>query len=403
MSKIVFFLYEGTHLRFQALDSWRGIAALLVTCGHIRFLGHQYDWALVRGSWLCVDFFFVLSGFVIAHAYGKRLVEGYDSFSFAIRRFGRLWPLHIVVLIMFIMLEIVKWGLATGGLISPDTVAFDAGERFSLSSMFSNVFLLQSLGLHDELTWNMPSWSISTEFYTYLIFAKVCLITHRRARLVAVAAIAITGITVVALYAGETLNTTYDYGIFRCAYGFMTGVLCYEVFQRTRNTSYKPSTFVETIMFLVAFGFIAAAGTHPMSLAAPLVFAIVIWVFAHEHGRLSQFMLTKPFQRLGDWSYSVYMIHFLVWVVVSRLFAVFESARGESLRVDHYSTIGGFQIELISFGNVYWMDLLSILYLAVVIALSAGTYRYVEKPCRGYFNRIAQKRDDQKYQPVLAQ
>src|SRR5258708_14456580 len=66
---------SGT-LRFRALDSWRGICALLVAAHHLEARGFIYWQPLVRNAWLFVDFFFVLSGFVIAHAYGANLSHG---------------------------------------------------------------------------------------------------------------------------------------------------------------------------------------------------------------------------------------------------------------------------------------------------------------------------------------
>ena len=80
--------------RFVALDSWRGIAALAVAFRHINgtapFLNGQFHGNLR----LAVDFFFVLSGFVIAMSYGERLAQGFSFLRFMVLRWGRVWPLH---------------------------------------------------------------------------------------------------------------------------------------------------------------------------------------------------------------------------------------------------------------------------------------------------------------------
>jgi len=62
--------------RFTALDGWRGIAACMVVLFHVRAPSHVSELALVRNSFLFVDFFFVLSGFVIAATYAERLAGG---------------------------------------------------------------------------------------------------------------------------------------------------------------------------------------------------------------------------------------------------------------------------------------------------------------------------------------
>ena len=56
-------------MRFRALDSWRGIAACLVALYHLDAYSHLFDVPFLRNSYLMVDFFFVLSGFVIAANY----------------------------------------------------------------------------------------------------------------------------------------------------------------------------------------------------------------------------------------------------------------------------------------------------------------------------------------------
>src|ERR1700761_7501775 len=95
-------------MRFRALDSWRGIAALLVALFHLNLVSPIYSLDFVRNGYLFVDFFFVLSGFVITHGYADRLgtLQGVGAFAF--KRFRRLWPLHVIVLAMFVLVESTK-------------------------------------------------------------------------------------------------------------------------------------------------------------------------------------------------------------------------------------------------------------------------------------------------------
>ncbi len=76
--------------RFAILDTWRGVCASLVALGHCTIYGHLFDLHFVRGAYLWVDFFFVLSGFVITHAYGERVSSWRQVKAFMLRRFGRL-------------------------------------------------------------------------------------------------------------------------------------------------------------------------------------------------------------------------------------------------------------------------------------------------------------------------
>jgi peptidoglycan/LPS O-acetylase OafA/YrhL len=82
--------------RFEVLDAWRGICACLVTLVHIPVAHTFYADRWFTNMQLFVDFFFVLSGFVICHAYATRVTDTRSAGGFMIRRFGRIWPLHAV-------------------------------------------------------------------------------------------------------------------------------------------------------------------------------------------------------------------------------------------------------------------------------------------------------------------
>src|SRR5260370_28493517 len=92
---------EANTQRFVVLDSWRGIAACLVALFHLDGYSHVYGVPFLRNSWLFVDFFFVLRGFVIAANYQQRLLDGFGIGRFLMLRLGRLYPLHFTMLARF--------------------------------------------------------------------------------------------------------------------------------------------------------------------------------------------------------------------------------------------------------------------------------------------------------------
>src|SRR5258708_26387972 len=99
---------EVSRHRFEVLDSWRGLSATLVALFHLQAHSHFYELSLLRHSYLFVDFFFVLSGFVITANYRTRLVSGFSFWHFMLLRFGRLYPLHFATFVAFILLESVR-------------------------------------------------------------------------------------------------------------------------------------------------------------------------------------------------------------------------------------------------------------------------------------------------------
>src|SRR5688500_7682636 len=95
-------------MRFKALDGWRGLCALSVALMHLNFAGNYQDVHFVDNAYLFVDFFFVLSGFVISHSTWDRLSSTQDLTSFVVRRFARLWPLHATVIAILVPIEAVR-------------------------------------------------------------------------------------------------------------------------------------------------------------------------------------------------------------------------------------------------------------------------------------------------------
>jgi peptidoglycan/LPS O-acetylase OafA/YrhL len=93
-------------VRFEALDALRGICALLVVLFHIPIYHALKGTESFVNLQFCVDMFFALSGFVLCHAYGHRLSNGRQGLRFAWMRFARLWPLHMVMLGLFVAIEL---------------------------------------------------------------------------------------------------------------------------------------------------------------------------------------------------------------------------------------------------------------------------------------------------------
>ncbi|HTE94138.1 MAG TPA: acyltransferase, partial [Bradyrhizobium sp.] len=211
--------------RFVVLDSWRGIAACLVALFHLEAYSHVYDVPFLRNSWLFVDFFFVLSGFVIAANYQQRLLEGFGAGRFLLLRLGRLYPLHFAMLMLFVGFELLKVlkRVLIPTLLSVNPVAPFSAPQEAPNTILANLLLIQSLHLYDYLTWNVPSWSISTEFYTYVVFAA-CLIGLRKHAWIALVLAMTGGPVLIANLSEPNMNTHYEWGIIRCIYGFAAGV-----------------------------------------------------------------------------------------------------------------------------------------------------------------------------------
>lgn len=155
------------------LESVRGIASFLVVIYHIPLWNFVNNFSLIRNGYLMVPIFFTLSGFVIYRSYSNNLLNFKDVLRFQLLRFGRLYPVHITFLAIFILIELAKWIVSSSlGILSPNSQPFHVNN---INAIFENIFLVQALIPNNIHTFNGPSWSISTEFYTYFLFALAML------------------------------------------------------------------------------------------------------------------------------------------------------------------------------------------------------------------------------------
>ena len=376
---------------FLALDSLRGICALLVAVFHFGAYWHFYNASFVRGAWLFLDFFFVLSGFVVTHAYMHRLGNGGEFRSFVIRRFGRLWPLHIATLLVLVAPELIKFLLLKFGGFTSDRPAF-AGST-GIDALIANIFLVHGLGFYDDLTWNTVSWSISTEFWTYLVFAAVVLLA-RTARAMLICDVALVAISlwvsIVTYYPGGMADAHFRYAIFRCVYGFFVGHIVYRLWMRGGISGLRSGWGLLEIFTCVLVAVFVAMAWHSMwALAAPVVFGFAVLVFAQERGAVSAGLKTKPFLFVGMLSYSIYMVHPLVLAAFGRIDYVVNKKMNIPTHIDVTTRWMDAPVSLYFFGNQWIMDGFGIVYLVCTIALAALTYTFVEKPGRDFFNRLA--------------
>ena len=354
-----------------SLTSLRGVAALLVVFFQLRgsvegaFNPDDFTLFISRG-YLWVDFFFILSGFIMCYIYGSKFSQGRghrQTLEFYITRFARIYPLHFAVLLAFVGIEFGQ--LLTVQLLDVGGVSVFS-EGTSPASLITNLLLIHSLGVHDTLTWNSPSWSISTEAAVYVVFPFLIatrLVQSRGGN--AVLLLGAVGLLVGLQVARGNLDITYDYGILRCIADFSIGILIY----RLSGALAGPSTGTASAMQAVAAVGIAVLLHHGAwdVLAIPL-FALLIYACKDDRGWLPTIMAARPFHALGLISYSVYLTHTFV-------LSVFKQNWGAVL-----PKLAVFDMPAVALA-------LAGVQLVIILGLSAFTYRWIEEPGRHYLRR----------------
>src|SRR5690242_16617453 len=110
--------------RYEALDGLRGVAAMFVVFYHVRWTNHLTDTNAVRHCFLFVDLFFMLSGFVLASSYLGKITCFMEIRHFLWLRFFRIYPLHAVVLVGLVGIELAKYFALRTGLFIPAHIPF---------------------------------------------------------------------------------------------------------------------------------------------------------------------------------------------------------------------------------------------------------------------------------------
>ena len=344
------------------LETFRGVFALVIVLHHLKINTFIHTSNFIQNGGLVVDFFFVLSGFIIAYNYLGKINSTEELILFQKKRFYRLYPLHLLTLIFFIFIEVLKLLAIKYTTFEPTYMPFDSFNNYY--SLVSNFFLL-----HGWYGWsyNLPSWSISTEFYTYLIFA---LIVYKFINQNKIFYLLIFLSLVIFLLEHNGLESLKNF-IYptRCIYSFFIGVLTYCFFRKY----YKTVSYILPLIFLL-LSLIFISKSHNLAtnyryILAPLFFALTIFFTANlkEDNFYYNILSNKFTVYLGSISYGIYMIHFgVIWFFrqISRFF----------FNINDYNEI------LIFHKNISL--LLTIFILALVIFLSHISLHYFENKFR---------------------
>jgi peptidoglycan/LPS O-acetylase OafA/YrhL len=351
---------------FYSLEGLRGVAALIVALFHT-WESTATSLPLVQHGWLFVDLFFVISGFVMSHVYRDAQSSKSVILSFLIKRFGRLYPLHFITLLVFILaehaLQYAKHAAAQlGHAIGSNPVNF---SLIDLPSIFYHALLLHGIGLKGTHAYNGPSWSISTEFWTYLVFGLSLWLfaKNRRSQQMGTWGLLCIGGLAACLLAGKNSLVILDgFAWCRCIYSYFLGAMLpgWRDMMSPRKTTVAWMQ-VATLLISVVMVSIANESSR-LTFLAPLGFAALVLSLSFDAGPVHALPPSPPAKFLGKISYSMYMTH--------------------STLLGFFNPIGGMLHEP-------YKSLLTAIYVVTLIYISSQTYRLIEAPWRYRFRKWA--------------
>lgn len=310
--------------RYEILDGLRGVAALLVIWYHVfeAFATSPVDQCFNHG-YLAVDFFFVLSGFVIGHAYDSRWQRGMTAGRFIVRRIIRLQPMVIIGVLLgvvsFIIQGCERWD---GTAVSTSAV---------IVSFLLGLFMLPALpgtmpevrGNGEMFPLNGPSWSL---FFEYIGSIGYALWLHRLGRrglrlFTALSAAALAAWTLSDMSGSYNSGfgwTLADYGfvggLLRLSFSFSAGLLMARSFKPLRVGAYGFALCSALIIIMLAMPYISADGGKSVAngcydlICTLLVFPAVVYIGASTPNGCG--ISDRVCRFLGSISYPVYIIHY---------------------------------------------------------------------------------------------
>lgn len=284
---------------FQTLDGLRGIAALLIILRHAGALGAG---ASLPESFLAVDLFFLLSGFVIAFAYDKRLAQPGFIGRFLVIRLIRLYPLYLL-------------GLAVGAIYRFGSV-LNHTENWTIGHLVFALVLGMLLVPTTPITGigsselDTPTWTLLPELIANILYA-ILFRWLTRPVLMAIVGIGVVCVVVCRLYYG-TLDAGWEFAswpiiISRLLFSFFAGVLLFRVLgDRRRIQPWAAWLCVASVgVALSTTPYENIRVFYELGLVLG-VFPLVVWVGCQtEPGQWSG----RLFHFLGLISYAIYVLH----------------------------------------------------------------------------------------------
>jgi peptidoglycan/LPS O-acetylase OafA/YrhL len=359
--------------QLPSLTALRGVAAFWVVLYHysvqclpnLDVVPHTY---LIHKGYLAVDMFFMLSGFVMTHVYHRAFSESVTRHyrSFLVARIARIYPLHLLILVLFVATAMAARLTSGATLGALRNVPLQGSE--SVSAFFANVFMVQGLDA-GNLSWNYPSWSISVEFMAYLLF-PLALPAIWRASGKAKIAMALFFVALLALLAFLTEGNFDQWDgpitLLRCLPEFILGTLLYCAFRAARPGSFLGrDAAVFGILLIIVFGLHAGAP----DLLITCLFAGLVLTAVLNTGSFSALANLSPLIWLGDISYSLYLVHGFVQFLTTRL-------------------LGHFGIHDHADLSIYSSLVLIVLMIIVSVAVAHLTYFGIEIGCRQYLRDL---------------
>jgi peptidoglycan/LPS O-acetylase OafA/YrhL len=361
---------------FTGLNGLRFIAALTIVFYHYAPLIEGYQRLpdvvrnLISEGPAAVGFFFILSGFVLAHRYLSAGASVGEVGAFYWSRFTRIYPAYLIGFVLFVPLAFDKY------VIHPP-FGVSNGKTLVVSALLYS-FMLQAWTPLSQ-AWNGPSWSLSVEAFMYLIFplagAQMVRLSNRKTLVLVLIAWVLPVAVVCSYQAGLISGSTWE-GYLRNSpllwtSLFVMGIAAARFIGPWKKVSTKAAS---RLSIGVVIAVIVIAAVWPRTWIevfvaggiAPL-FAAVIVFFTRDVNRLTHIIAGNTLNRLGQASYAMYIIQAPIWHYWQATTNLMRQSPAQT------NTVAAWQF---------------VVFVPVLVFISLAVERLVEIPGRRWLSRI---------------
>lgn len=284
----------SSHKRFAVMDGLRGVAALAVVLFH-SYKGGGY---VVNGA-LAVDFFFILSGFVVAYSYEDRLRTTMTSKTFIISRLIRLYPMLLIGALGGLAIALIHNVMHPADAHDSQTMLISGGL-----SLLVLPYLGSSIISDSAFDFNPPIWSLFFELAANIVYALI----WRRLSMPMLIVIVLLGLAGIAWFGplGGGGKVMFYAGTARVAAGFFGGVLLQKLWRQPRGPRIRGNMPLLSLLLVVIL-------CLPFSVEGVLFvpFFVVLCAMVLAAADAGPSRMDRLSEFLGETSYPIYLTHWL--------------------------------------------------------------------------------------------
>ncbi|MCP9748268.1 acyltransferase [Lacihabitans sp. CS3-21] len=326
-------------MNIKVLDGLRGLAALYVMIGHARwllwegysegYLKHtlEYSWmdkmsmyflSMFKFGHESVLLFFVLSGFVIHKGYVKKfLTDSLQSVNigqFYIKRIRRIYPPFLFALCLTALLDFVGrdfgFSIYTGNTPNEGINITVGNQSLTLVTFIGNVFFLFKEYVPIFGT-NGPTWSLKLEWWFYMIYPIFLLLSRKNIYYSTLLIVLLFSLVNYSYFWTETLSKA----VFSSIISWWAGVLLAEVYSKRIGIGLLNFAVINILGFFLLPFLPIYSDLYDFRIAL-LLTALICCILYFQSKNIS-FKLIENFKFFGDFSYTLYIIHFPILVFIS--------------------------------------------------------------------------------------